>query len=158
ALRNGELGPLATIDLPKDRLVVTVCNAGRVSEAAAAMLSERGFDARSLAGGMKAWSLAWNTAAVPLADPSIDIVQVGRTGKGCLSSAGGSGDQAAVIDPSVASDIYSAIARPHGWSIRYVLETHVHADHVSRARDLASRTGATLLLPPQGRVAFAFTV
>jgi glyoxylase-like metal-dependent hydrolase (beta-lactamase superfamily II)/rhodanese-related sulfurtransferase len=156
ALRNGELGLLATIDLPKDRPVVTVCNAGRVSETAAAMLSGRGLEARSLAGGMQAWSLAWNTAAVPLADPSIEIVQVRRTGKGCLSYLVGSGDQAAVIDPSVSSEIYRAAARQHGWSIRYVLDTHVHADHVSRARDLASRAGATLLLPPQDRVAFAF--
>ena len=31
---------------------------------AAEMLAERGFDARSLAGGMKAWSLAWNAAEV----------------------------------------------------------------------------------------------
>jgi glyoxylase-like metal-dependent hydrolase (beta-lactamase superfamily II) len=33
----------------------------------------------------------------------------------------------------------------------------VHADHLSRARDLATRTGATLLLPAQERVRFAFT-
>jgi glyoxylase-like metal-dependent hydrolase (beta-lactamase superfamily II) len=38
-----------------------------------------------------------------------------------------------------------------------VLETHVHADHLSRARELAAQTGATLMLPPQERVHFAFT-
>jgi glyoxylase-like metal-dependent hydrolase (beta-lactamase superfamily II) len=38
-----------------------------------------------------------------------------------------------------------------------VLETHVHADHLSRARDLAMQTGASLLLPSQERVRFAFT-
>ena len=48
---------------------MTVCNAGRVSQTAAEMLADRGFDARSLAGGMKAWSLAWNAAEVPLSDP-----------------------------------------------------------------------------------------
>ena len=62
-----------------------------------------------------------------------------------------------MIDPSVASDVYRALADEHGWSIRYVLDTHVHADHVSRARELANHTGATLLLPPQDRVAFPFT-
>jgi glyoxylase-like metal-dependent hydrolase (beta-lactamase superfamily II) len=157
ALRGGEPGALAAADLPKDRPVVTVCNAGRVSQTAAAILSDRGFDARSLAGGMKAWSLAWNTAPVALADPSAQVVQVRRTGKGCLSYVVGSNDEAAVIDPSVSSDLYSAIAREHGWSIRFVLETHIHADHVSRARDVARQTGATLLLPPQDRVRFAFT-
>jgi glyoxylase-like metal-dependent hydrolase (beta-lactamase superfamily II) len=157
ALRGGQPGVLADIDLPRDRPVVTVCNAGRVSQAAAAVLSGRGFDARSLTGGMKAWSLAWNTAPVELTDPSARVVQVRRTGKGCLSYVVGSGNRAAVIDPSVASDVYSAIAAEHGWSIRYVLDTHVHADHLSRARELANRTGATLLLPPQDRVTFSFT-
>jgi glyoxylase-like metal-dependent hydrolase (beta-lactamase superfamily II) len=157
ALRGGQPGILAAIELPRDRPVVTVCNAGRVSQIAAAVLADRGFDAHSLSGGMKAWSLAWNTAQVELTDPSTRVVQVRRTGKGCLSYVVGSGNDAAVIDPSVASDVYTAIADEHGWFIRYVLDTHVHADHFSRARELANQTGATLLLPPQDRVAFPFT-
>ena len=64
ALRNGESGALAHLTLPSDRPVVTVCNAGKVSQTAADVLAKRGFDARSLAGGMKAWSLAWNAAGV----------------------------------------------------------------------------------------------
>jgi purine nucleoside phosphorylase len=54
---------------------------------------------------------------------------------------------AAVIDPSVSPEVYVAIAKKRGWSVRYVFETHVHADHLSRARELAKRTDATLLLP-----------
>jgi glyoxylase-like metal-dependent hydrolase (beta-lactamase superfamily II) len=157
ALRSGQLGALANVDLPRDHPVVTVCNAGRVSQTAAAILAERGFDARSLTGGMKAWSLAWNTAPVSLTAPSARVVQVRRTGKGCLSYLVGSGTEAAVIDASVASDVYTTIADEHGWAIRYVLDTHVHADHVSRARELANRTEATLLLPQQDRVHFPFT-
>jgi glyoxylase-like metal-dependent hydrolase (beta-lactamase superfamily II) len=61
-----------------------------------------------------------------------------------------------VIDPSVSPDVYLKLANRHGWSIRYVLETHVHADHLSRARELARQTGATLGLPAQQRVRFAF--
>jgi glyoxylase-like metal-dependent hydrolase (beta-lactamase superfamily II)/rhodanese-related sulfurtransferase len=157
ALRAGQPGALAEANLPHDRPVVTICNAGRVSQTAAAVLAGRGFDARSLAGGMKAWSLAWNTARVPVADPSVEIIQVRRTGKGCLSYVTGSEGAAAVIDPSLSVDVYLAVARDNGWSIQFVLDTHVHADHVSRARELAQRTGATLLLPRQERVTFAFT-
>lgn len=157
ALRVGRPGALSAADVPLDRPVVTVCNAGRVSQTAAEMLAERGFDAWSLAGGMKAWSLAWNTADVPPSDPSLRVIQVRRTGKGCLSYIAGSHDEAAVVDPSVSPDVYVDLASRNGWSVRYVLETHVHADHLSRARDLAKQTGAALVLPTQQRVRFPFT-
>jgi glyoxylase-like metal-dependent hydrolase (beta-lactamase superfamily II)/rhodanese-related sulfurtransferase len=157
ALRNGEPGALADVAVPADRPVVTVCNAGRVSELAADVLARRGFDARSLAGGMKAWSLQWNIADVRLADASVHAIQVRRTGKGCLSYIVGSEGVAAVIDPSVAPDVYLEVAHQHRWSIQHVVDTHVHADHLSRARELAKRAGAALWLPPQNRAAFAFT-
>ena len=156
ALRAGEPGVLASAVLPHDRPVVTVCNAGRVSRTAASILSDRGFDARSLLGGMKAWSLAWNTAEVPIDDSTLRVIQVRRTGKGCLSYLVGSSGEAAVIDPSLSADIYLDLARRSGWTIRYVLETHIHADHLSRARELTAQAGAALVLPAQQRVRFPF--
>jgi len=100
--------------------------------------------------------LAWNTAMVPLRDPSAEVIQVRRTGKGCLSYVVASGGEAAVIDPSIGADVYVDIARHHRWAIRFVVETHIHADHLSRARELAKATGAELVLPPQDRARFAF--
>ena len=143
--------------LPTDRPVVTFCNGGHVSQTAAAILADRGFDARTLVGGMKAWSLAWNTADVPVGDPKVRVIQVRRTGKGCLSYLVGSDVEAAVIDPSLPADVYVDLARRHGWTIRHVLETHIHADHLSRAKELATQTGAALLLPVQQRAMFSFT-
>ncbi len=157
ALRAGQPGALTTANLPHDQPVVTVCNAGRVSQTAAAILADRGFDARSLVGGMKAWSLAWNTAEIPLADSAVRVVQVRRTGKGCLAYLVGFRAEAAVIDPSLPADIYVNLARRYGWTIRHVFETHIHADHLSRARELATQTGAALLLPLQQRARFSFT-
>lgn len=157
ALQTGKPGDLAAAELPLDRPVVTVCNAGRVSQTAAVFLAERGFDARSLVGGMKAWSLAWNTADILFPDAQVRVLQVRRTGKGCLSYIVGSGPDAMVIDPSVTPDVYVDLARHRGWTIRHVLETHIHADHLSRARDVATRTGAALLLPAQPRAKFPFT-
>lgn len=157
ALKAGNPDALAGIDLPKDRPVVTVCGAGKVSLVAMEVLRERGYDARSLAGGMKAWSLAWNWAEVPVSGSNATVVQVRRTGKGCLSYLIGSDGFAAVVDAAVDPEIYVGLAEQRGWRITHVLDTHVHADHLSRSRALAKRTGATLRLPAQDRVSFLFT-
>jgi glyoxylase-like metal-dependent hydrolase (beta-lactamase superfamily II)/rhodanese-related sulfurtransferase len=157
ALRSGEPGGLADAAFPPDRPIVTVCGAGRMSQTAADFLTERGFDVRSLTGGMQAWSLAWNTARVPTNDDGITIIQVRRTGKGCLSYVVISDGDAAVIDASLPLEVYEDIARSRSARIRWVIETHIHADHLSRARQLADSVGAQLLLPQQERVAFPFT-
>ncbi|HEY6987821.1 MAG TPA: MBL fold metallo-hydrolase [Bryobacteraceae bacterium] len=155
ALKGGDPQALKGVDLPKDRPVVTICNAGKVSQIAAERLHKRGLNAFSLAGGMKAWSLAWNTAETNLQNAT--VLQVRRTGKGCLSYILGSASEAVVIDASLKPDVYLRLAADRGWTIRYVLDTHVHADHLSRSRALADAAGATLLLPDQKRVTFAFT-
>ena len=103
---------------------------------------------------MRAWSLAWNTAEVPCPESTARIVQLRRTGKGCLSYLIGSNGDAAVVDASVEPQIYHRVADEHGWRIRTVLETHVHADHLSRARALAIDSGARLYLPTTDRVSF----
>jgi glyoxylase-like metal-dependent hydrolase (beta-lactamase superfamily II) len=64
------------------------------------------------------------------------------------------GGAAAVIDPSVEAEVYVALARTRGATITAVLDTHVHADHLSRGRALSAATGATLYLPEQQRVKF----
>jgi glyoxylase-like metal-dependent hydrolase (beta-lactamase superfamily II) len=101
---------------------------------------------------MKAWSLAWNTASRSFGP--VEITQVRRTGKGCLSYLVCSGGEAAVIDPSVEPEVYLSLARERAAQIRTILETHVHADHLSRARLLAERSGAELVLPRQHRVRY----
>lgn len=54
---------------------------------------------------------------------------------------------AAVVDP-VRPDVepWLGLARGKGLRIIHVLDTHIHADHVSAARDLAGATGATVAL------------
>ena len=156
ALWRGEATALAAFRAPNGAPVVTVCAQGKTSLLAANQLRARGLDAYSLEGGMRAWSLAWNTADVPCPDVAARIVQVRRTGKGCLSYLIGSGGEAAVIDPSLDPRIYQELAQRHGWRVRSVIETHVHADHLSRARALIEVTGATLYLPTTDRVSFEY--
>src|SRR3989440_8475085 len=156
ALRHGD--PTALVDFHPtngDR-VVTVCAAGKTSMLAAERLRARGLDAVSLEGGMRARSLAWNTAEVPCPKSTAPIVQLRRTGKGCLSYLIGSHGDAVVIDASLDRQVYRRVADEHGWRVRTVVETHVHADHLSRARAVAADSGARLCLPQTDRVSFEY--
>ena len=157
ALKENDPKALAEVELPDNKPVVAVCAAGKTSLAAAQQLQTQGIHALSLEGGMKAWSLAWNIAEVPVPNSPVHIVQVRRTGKGCLSYLIGAGDEAIVIDASLDSQVYLDLAKRHGWQITGVFETHIHADHLSRSRKLAECSGARLFLPDQQRVSFPFT-
>ena len=157
ALKAHDPEAVSEIQLPLDRPVVTVCGMGRVSAVAAQQLRDRGYEALSLEGGMKAWSLAWNTAEVPLRNNSARVIQFRRTGKGCLSYLVGSRNEAATIDASLPPEVYLNIATNLGWRITDVLDTHIHADHLSRSRQLAHLTAAALHVPMQGRVTYAFS-
>src|SRR5204863_2632198 len=156
ALRSGDPTALADFHPANGDRVVTVCAAGKTSMLAAERLRARGLDAVSLEGGMRAWSLAWNTAEVSCPGSTARIVQLRRTGKGCLSYLIGSNGEAAVVDASLEPQIYHRLADERGWRIRTVLETHVHADHLSRAGALAADTGARLCLPATDRVSFEY--
>src|SRR5215212_5549856 len=156
ALKAGDPDALADAAIPMDAPVVTICGAGKVSITAMEQLRARGYDARSLAGGMKAWSLAWNSADVPVLGSAATVIQVRRTGKGCLSYLIGDGGRAVVIDAALAPGVYQDLAAQQDWTITRVLDTHVHADHLSRSRLLAEATGAALHLPEQDRVRYPF--
>jgi len=156
ALRRSDPTALADFHPTNGDRVVTVCAAGKTSMLAAERLRARGLNAVSLEGGMRAWSLAWNTAEVPCPASVTRIVQLRRTGKGCLSYLIGADGDAAVVDASLDPQVYHRLADQQGWRIRTVLETHVHADHLSRALALAADTGARLCLPATDRVSFEY--
>ena len=157
ALKANDPEALATVELPGNAPVVTVCAAGKTSQIAAEQLAPRGIEVFSLEGGMKAWSLAWNTAEVSIPQGTARVIQVRRTGKGCLSYLIGDGKAATVIDASLDPQVYLDLASKYGWQITSVLDTHIHADHLSRSRQLAQVSGAMLFLPDQNRVTFPFT-
>ncbi len=154
ALKDGAEDVYADRSVPTDAPVVTVCGAGGTSRAAARRLRAQGADAYSLKGGLRAWSVAWNTATMAAPDADATIVQVRRTGKGCLSYLIGSAGEAVVVDPALSPAVYEAQADDRDWALTGVLDTHVHADHLSRARRLADAVDAPLYLPKQERVTF----
>ncbi|MCZ8513681.1 MBL fold metallo-hydrolase [Paenibacillus filicis] len=70
----------------------------------------------------------------------------------------GSQAQGVVVDPLEEEvDFYIEEAKKLGMNIVYVIDTHLHADHVSGGRKLADKTGAEYLLHRSADAAFPFT-
>jgi glyoxylase-like metal-dependent hydrolase (beta-lactamase superfamily II)/rhodanese-related sulfurtransferase len=70
---------------------------------------------------------------------------------GCLAQGAyyiRSGNEAVIIDPLREVDSYIEKARNDGATIKYILETHFHADFVSGHLDLAAKTGASIVFGP----------
>src|SRR5947209_6823695 len=137
-LQSGRLGPLAELNLAPGP-VVTVCGVGRTAAIATELLRATGVEALTLDGGMRAWSLAWNVAEATVS--GVEVVQVRRTGKGCLSYSVGSESEAVVIDAALDPDVYVRLLRERGWRLVAAVDTHIHADHLSRSRLLTQQAG-----------------
>lgn len=78
---------------------------------------------------------------------------------GCLSEAAyyiESNGEAAIIDPLRDVDVYIDKAKENGAKIKYIFETHFHADFVSGHLDLAVKTGAHIIYGPQTKASFKF--
>ena len=77
----------------------------------------------------------------------------------CLSEAAyfiWSDGEAAVIDPLRDVDAYIKLAEEKGVTIKYIFETHFHADFVSGHLELAKRTGAPIVYGPNTEAGFSF--
>ncbi len=75
----------------------------------------------------------------------------------CLAHASyliGSEGEAAVVDPQRDVDQYIAEAEAQGLTIKYVIETHLHADFVSGHGELAERTGAEIVIGAKAGATF----
>jgi glyoxylase-like metal-dependent hydrolase (beta-lactamase superfamily II) len=103
---------------------------------------------------MKGWSLAWNTSYRQFGD--FGIMQLRRTGKGCLSYIVSSANEAIIIDAALPVNVYAQLLKQHQLIVKYVIETHIHADHLSRSKQIAAYFHAPLYLPVPNKVKFPF--
>ena len=130
--------------IPKDKQIITLCAHGNRSMMAAQLLSSMGYDVKSVRGGMAAWNQVYDIAQVPIAKArSAKIWQIRRISKGCLGYVIASGEAAVVIDSSCDIDqsvIY--LANENKLKILHVIDTHMHADHVSGLSKLCNKSGA----------------
>src|SRR5205814_8490291 len=76
---------------------------------------------------------------------------------GCLAHASyliGSDGEAAVVDPQRDVDQYIEEANAQNLRIKYIIETHLHADFVSGHRELADKTGAVIVFGKEAGATF----
>ncbi len=155
-LNSNDNSFLDEVSIPDNVIVVTVCAAGRTSLIASKALRDKGIKAFSLDGGMKAWNYAWNKAEINF--PSgLKIIQVRRPAKGVLSYVIGSKNEALVVDAALDPEVYQKLALENGWTIKYVTDTHIHADYVSRTKELALTSGAKHIMIEKAAVEYPFT-
>ncbi|SEW11225.1 MBL fold metallo-hydrolase [Natrinema salifodinae] len=122
--------------------VITVCAKGISSGNLASRLESATdeYDVATVEGGMKGWSGVYDHAKIDVgAGDDLTIVQVQRRAKGCLGYVVGCAatGEAVVVDPTADVDEYKIAAEEVDLEITGVIDTHVHADHVSGGRDLA---------------------
>ena len=80
---------------------------------------------------------------------------------GCISESAyyiESNGIAAIIDPLRDIDAYLQLAKQRNATIKYIFETHFHADFVSGHLDLAAATGASIVYGPNTVTKFEVTV
>lgn len=132
--------------------IYVVCGKGISSVYVAEVLVAGGYDATNLDDGMEGWATLYEYGEMALPTGTV-VRQYQRPSSGCLGYMIISDGSAAVVDPLRAfTDRYVADAADAGVSIEYVLDTHVHADHISGLRELAEESGA-VPVAPSGAVA-----
>ncbi|GAB3692909.1 rhodanese-like domain-containing protein [Halorubrum pallidum] len=123
--------------IPDDRKVTVLCAKGGSSEFVAGTLAERDYDVNHLEDGMNGWASIYEVVEVERYDGAGTLLQYQRPSSGCLGYLLYDEGEAAIIDPLRAfTDRYLEDADELGVDLKYALDTHVHADHVSGVRDL----------------------
>jgi len=85
--------------------------------------------------------------------------QITTPGLGCFSYVIGcpATGEMVVVDPKRDVQDYLDISRDEGMKIVHVIDTHVHADHVSGAQELKSHTGCDVMVYETSPVTYDFT-
>jgi glyoxylase-like metal-dependent hydrolase (beta-lactamase superfamily II)/rhodanese-related sulfurtransferase len=128
--------------VPRGRDVAVVCAKGGSSAFVASVLAQHGIRARNLQGGMIAWGdLHVITRVASPHASSLSLFQINRVGKRCLSYLIVSDGEALVIDPARHIDWYTSLAQAQRAQLARVIDTHLHADHLSGGPALARALG-----------------
>jgi glyoxylase-like metal-dependent hydrolase (beta-lactamase superfamily II) len=142
--------------VPKNQDVVIICAKGGSSVFVGEQLVEAGFtNIFTLEDGMKAWSEHLEKVKI-YEDDQIKVFQFIRVGKGCLSYMIVSDDEALIVDSARFVDQYIEAANQEGAKITHIVDSHLHADHISGGKMLADKTGAKYYLMKSEGAVFEF--
>jgi glyoxylase-like metal-dependent hydrolase (beta-lactamase superfamily II)/rhodanese-related sulfurtransferase len=131
----------------KSAPVAVICGKGLSSTSFGFELSGRGHDVSVVKGGMEDWSKLYDVVEVET-DGDLFVAQVQRRAKGCLGYVVGDRREreALVVDATRQHHEFELVAADAGMVISGVLDTHVHADHLSGGRELAERRSVPYFL------------
>lgn len=135
---------------PESQTIHVICAKGNSSLKAAGVIAEAGYtDVYSITGGMSAWSEHLEPIKIGDLHGGGTLHQFVRIGKGCLSYLIQSNGEAAIVDAARITEPYRKILAENDIKLTRVLDTHLHADHISGGRELAESSRAEYFLPPK---------
>src|SRR6266571_1057881 len=136
------------LQLDAGRPVAVICGHGNSSKQTTAFLRERGYEAYSVTGGMAAWEAVYVARRLSPTPSLSHVVQLDRVGKGALSYVLVSDGDAVVVDPGRHVERYDALLAELRATPAAVVDTHLHADYLSGAREAAARWQVPYFLHP----------
>lgn len=153
-------------ELPRGRRVVAYDQFGAQARRAARFLTDRGWDAAALEGGLDEFARLVDPT-IPryptgLGDGHLTLRQLPRFETGCLAYFLGdpASHEAVLVDPGHEVGPYLALLNAEHWHLAAIVETHTHADHRAGHAELHQRTDAPILVSrlapaqyPHGRLA-----
>ena len=129
---------------------VLVCGQGNGSQLVAEEFEALGLRTRSLEGGTDAWNRLLVPREIGDLPGQVRVWQFQRPAKACLSYVVGvPGERCIVVDATRQPQPYLDLASENGMEVTHVVDTHVHADHISGGPALAAQLGAEYHLPPE---------
>ena len=134
--------------LPKDKEIIAYCAHGQRSSFAAMALSSMGYNVRTVEGGIAEWSNLYDVTNLEIESTiPLRIWQIRRISKGCMSYIIESTKDktAVVLDPTCSIDtVIDDLISRYQLTILSVIDTHMHADHLSGATKIAYKYKAQL--------------
>lgn len=131
----------------EEREIVVICAKGGSSEYIASLIKQDlELDIKNLKEGMNGWANIYEKETFELEHGK--LVQYMRPSSGCLAYLVKSEGEAAVIDPlRTFSDTYLEDSE----ELKYAVDTHIHADHISGVRKLGEKEETTPIIPEAAR-------